>query len=120
MRARIAAAALTGILAGLAAGCINGPNDRCYIDDRRYREARRAFERTSAIDLTRQAMEETHWPEAMIHEAIYRIEKEFGLKDSLPSPVRVRSEEELRAEEERDRQEAQTNIQAPGLGGPGF
>ena len=40
-----------------------------------------------------------HWPNCQVNEAVYRIEKEFGLNDELPSPVRVRDEDELVEEE---------------------
>ncbi len=80
-------------------GCVGGPEDRAFIADARYREARRAFERTRSVEVARMAMEQAHWPKAMINEAVYRIEKEFGLKDELASPARVRGEEELRQEE---------------------
>ncbi len=73
------------------------------ITEARYREARRAFERSSSVEVARMAMEQAHWPRPMINEAVYRIEKEFGLKDDLPSPSRIRSEEELASEEQIDR-----------------
>ncbi len=85
-----------------AVGCVNGPNDRCYINDVRYHEARRAFERTQSIDVVRQGLKDAHWQPCAINEAIYRIEKEFGLNDSLPSPARIRTEAELMAEQKND------------------
>ncbi|OPZ10231.1 MAG: hypothetical protein BWZ10_02436 [candidate division BRC1 bacterium ADurb.BinA364] len=54
--------------------------------------------------MTRQALADAHWPRAQANEAIYRIEKEFGLHDTLPSPARIRSEEELKEEEARDQE----------------
>ena len=86
----------------LLVGCVTAPNDRCFIFDTRYHEARRAFERTGSVSLVRQALEDAHWPECEINEAIYRIEKEFGLNDKLPSPARVRSEAELQLEQAAD------------------
>ena len=88
------------------AGCLGGPDDRAFITDDRYREARRAFERSSSVEVARMAMEQARWPRPMINEAVYRIEKEFGLKDDLPSPARIRGEEELLQEEQADRARA--------------
>lgn len=88
----------------LAIGCVSGPDDRCFLHDVEYRQARRVFERTQSIDLVRQGLDDADWPQCKANEAIYRIEKEFGLKDQLPSPRRIRPEAELMAEEENDRQ----------------
>jgi hypothetical protein len=88
--------------AALLVGCLGGPRDRAYIEDIRYREARRAFERTGSVELVREALNDAKWPNAMVNEALYRIEKEFGLYDQEPSPARVRPEAELRAEEQAD------------------
>jgi len=103
-------------VATILAGCVGGPNDRCFVDDLRYHEARRVFERTQSTDLTRQALQEHHWPNAMTNECIYRIEKEFGLNESLPSPVKIRSEAELQAEQ---RMESEAGAQAKKFGGVG-
>ena len=89
-------------LAAAVAGCVGGPNDRCYVDEMRYHEARRVFERTQSTELTRQALTEQHWPNCVVNECIYRIEKEFGLNDTLPSPVKIRTEAELQAEQKAD------------------
>ncbi|MCX7016418.1 MAG: hypothetical protein NTW86_28315 [Candidatus Sumerlaeota bacterium] len=103
--------------AAILAGCVGGPNDRCFVDDLRYHEARRVFERTQSTELTRQALQEQHWPNAMINECIYRIEKEFGLNDSLPSPVKIRSEAELQAEQKMEQEEQAQKRKFGGVGG---
>lgn len=102
MRRAHAAIIVLAILSIPLSGCLGGPNDRQFIDDRQYHEARRAFERTGSIDVVKQALHDAHWPNAEANEAIYRIEKEFGLHDSHPSPSKIRSEKELRAEEKAD------------------
>jgi len=84
-------------------GCISGRNDKCYLFDVEYREARRAFERTQSLELVRQGMIDAHWPDCKVNEAVYRIEKEFGLNDTLPSPRRIRPEEQLKLEEAADK-----------------
>ena len=98
---------LAAAVAAALTGCLRNPDDRAYITDARYREARRAFERSRSTEVARMAMEQAHWPRPMINEAIYRIEKEFGLKDELPSPVRVRSEAELLLEEQSESAQTQ-------------
>ena len=101
---RPTATLLLAALLGLSAACVGGPNDRCYIDDLRYHEARRAFERTQSLEVVERALKDAHWPNCEINEAIYRIEKEFGINDELPSPVRIRSEQEIMAEEQMEKE----------------
>lgn len=91
------------VAVALSIGCVGGPRDRCFVQPIKYREARRAFERTGSVALVREALEDDHWPNCQINEAIYRIEKEFGLYDRLASPRRARSEEELLKEEAADK-----------------
>jgi hypothetical protein len=103
----VAAVLLSAAVPAILAGCLGGPNDREYITDARYREARRTFERSRSTEVARSAMRQAHWPRPMINEAVYRIEKEFGLNDDLPSPVRVRSEAELLLEEQSESAQTQ-------------
>jgi len=95
---------LVASVATLLGGCVGGPTDKCYLFDVEYREARRAFERTQSLELVRQGLIDAHWPNCKVNEAIYRIEKEFGLNDELPSPRRIRTPQELLIEEQQDQQ----------------
>lgn len=92
------------ITLALGAGCVGGPHDKCFVDPVHYREARRAFERTQSLEVVEQGLRDAHWPRCQINETIYRLEKEFGLYDTLPSPKRFRTETELAAEEFQDAQ----------------
>ena len=96
---RWAAFGCLALAGALLSGCLGGPYDRCYINDLRYSQAKRAFERSGSVEVVRNQLDDDHWPNCQINEAVYRIEKEFGLHDELPSPVRVRDEDELAEEE---------------------
>ncbi len=70
-------------------GCIGGPEDRAHISDARYREARRAFERTRSVEVARMAMEQAHWPRSMINEAVYTLYEGVGSVDAIDTAMKL-------------------------------
>ena len=66
----------------LAAGCARGP-DRCFVDDNRYAEVKKLYEKTQTLDMVRLHLEDQHdWRKCEINEVIYRLKKEYHLEEA--------------------------------------
>ncbi len=60
--------------------CAWRQNDRCWISNARYEEAKQLYMETNSLDLVRQKLEDRHWSIAERNEAEYRLIKEFHLE----------------------------------------
>ncbi len=60
--------------------CVTG--GRTYITDARYETALDIYNKTSSLELTREALEQDPvWTEAEINEAVYRLKKQYQLEN---------------------------------------
>jgi len=70
---------LAFILGG--AGC-RLQEDRCWVDDYRYREAKKVYEETQVLDLVRRELKNQHdWRKCEINEVIYRLKKDHHMEE---------------------------------------
>ena len=59
-----------------AAGCSAWRNDRMWIPETKFEEARRVYDTTGSLALTEKALEENPiWQRGEVNEAIYRLRK---------------------------------------------
>jgi len=66
----------------VGAGCSVLKEDRCWVDDYQYLQAKKIYETTRNLDLVRRNLEGQHtWRNCEINEVIYRIKKEYHLED---------------------------------------
>ena len=72
------------ILLGLAlagsSGCAWYISGRCWVDETRYVEAKRLYNRTGSIALTHSMLKDEGWRRCEINEVIYRLKKEYNLE----------------------------------------
>jgi len=55
-------------------------DDRCWVDDYRYKKAKAIYEKTQTLDLVRYYLENQHdWRSCEINEVLYRLKKEYHL-----------------------------------------
>jgi len=56
--------------------------DRCWVDDYQYLQAKKVYETTRNLDLVKRNLENMHtWRKCEINEVIYRIKKEYHLEE---------------------------------------
>ena len=59
--------------------------DRCWIDDYRYKQVKDIYEKTKTLDLVRRHLEnEPEWRQCEINEALYRLKEEYHLGEKAP------------------------------------
>lgn len=76
---RIIWAILLGMII-LTIGC-GYKDDRCWVDDYRYQNAKEIYEKTQTLDLVRYYLENQHdWRRCEINEVLYRLKKEYHLE----------------------------------------
>ena len=68
-------------LALLVAGCVRFTDDKVWISDEKYKQARAGYDLCGSLDLTRTALEDDPtWTHAEINEAVYRLQKQLRLE----------------------------------------
>ena len=82
MRLKTLCLALAVVLVALVcASCALYRNDKMYVSDVKYEEARKIYDETGSLDLTRQKLVESEtWRRAEINEAMYRLRKQHHLE----------------------------------------
>ena len=56
-------------------------DDRCWVDDYRYKKAKEIYEKTQTLDLVRYYLKNQHeWRRCEINEVLYRLRKEYHLE----------------------------------------
>ncbi len=74
-------AAVVCILALAVSACGLFRNDRMYISDPKYEEARKIYDKTGSLALTEQMLLDSHtWQRGEINEALYRLQKQYRLE----------------------------------------
>ncbi|MFH0794324.1 MAG: hypothetical protein V2A74_09870 [bacterium] len=61
-------------------GCSWYISGRCWVDENRYTEAKRLYNRTGSIALTHSMLEDEGWRRCEINEVVYRLKKEYNLE----------------------------------------
>lgn len=80
------------LLAGAASfsGCALYREDRCWVPEDQYLDARQLYITTGSLDLVIQQLEEMQWRRCKINEIRYRLEKEFEvLPEERPQMTHV-------------------------------
>lgn len=65
------------LAASLSAGCLaNFGGDRCYVSPERHAAARRLYDRSGSLELTRDQLVRADWLSCEIEQTIYRLHNE--------------------------------------------
>jgi hypothetical protein len=64
----------------LASGCSWYKNDKCWIDDNRYKKVKELYDKTGSLEIVRQTLSDELWRRCEINEALYRLKKEYHLE----------------------------------------
>jgi hypothetical protein len=82
---------MTGWLAGgllvavLTLGCSLYRDDRCYVSNEQYSQARTMFIKSGSLDLVERELKDMQWRRSKINEILYRLRKEFEvLPEEIP------------------------------------
>lgn len=77
------------VLLAFGIACAWYENDRAYVPEAQYREARAMFIENGSLDLVQRRLEKLQWRRARINETLYRLRKEFEIPDDLAEPTPV-------------------------------
>lgn len=55
--------------------------EKCWIDDKRYVEVKKLYDKTGSLEMVRQTLKDEYWSRCEINEAIYRLKKELHLDE---------------------------------------
>ncbi len=69
------------IIVLLATACSWHQNDRQWISDAYYAQARELYLKTSSLEIVKQTLKDNYWSQGEINEAEYRLKKEFHLDE---------------------------------------
>lgn len=73
---RLCLMTVLALLLALAAGCAAWRNDRMWIPEQKFEEARRVYDTTGSLSLTEKALSENPtWQHGEVNEAVYRLRK---------------------------------------------
>lgn len=68
------------LIISLSISCSVYLNDKCWISEEKYTEAKKYFNDTGSLNLTMQYLKDKKWRRCEINEAKYRLIKEFDLE----------------------------------------
>lgn len=68
------------IVIAMMLSCSAYKNDKCWISEEKYSEAKKYYDKTGSLDLTMQYLKDKQWRRCEINEAKYRLIKEYDLE----------------------------------------